>query len=169
MDAAEDEGPHEECGHRPECQEDPWIFVRIMVCGVRQVPCEPPRHAGMALPAGGHYILAAYVRKRIQDRQDVVGAVTVVTLGGLRIPQLRHLAMEGVEIRLRNGEVTLAADVHDFEPERVLVGPLYLMRGVAVVAHWQLIRRRMLVSLVPLLYHRVYAADILFIDALVAL
>ena len=64
---------------------------------------------------------AAQVRLGIRDRQDVVRAVAVVALGGLRVAELRDLAVVGVEVRLGDLLVAPPALVHDLELEPLVV------------------------------------------------
>ena len=73
------------------------------------------------------------------DLQDVVRAVAVVALGGLRVAELRHLAVVRVEVGLGDLLVAAAALGHDRQLEALLVRPADRVRAVAVVARRELL------------------------------
>ena len=86
-------------GHAPEGDEEERILLGIVVGGVSQIAGELAVRTGMALAAGGDDVVAAEMRARIVDRQNVVRAVTVVAFSGLQVTQLGDLAVERLEIR----------------------------------------------------------------------
>ena len=48
--------------------------------------------------------------------------------------------MNGIKISFRDIPVTFTAGIHDLEPERILVGTLDGMRGMAIIARRQVLR-----------------------------
>jgi len=126
-----------------------------------QIAGEAACCVGVALLASGHHICTAEVRTRIGDRQDVVRAVAVKTLGGTGVTEARDFAMVGLEISLSNFGVAFSALIHDFELETGFIGAANLVRAMAVAAN-----RQGLVS--PCDGSRVYALDELLLDAVVA-
>src|SRR3990170_2300713 len=159
---ADHEGRHEQAGHAPEGPEQPGVLLRVVVRGVAQVAGEAATRARMAFLAGRDHVLAREVRARVGDPLDVVGAVAVVALGRLRVAELAHLAVVGVEVRLRDLAVAAAALLHDLELETFGVGARDRVRGVAVVADRQLLvglaLERVVDALLELLLDPVVAA-----------
>ena len=100
MRAGDHQRADQQGGHAPEGDEQERILLRIVVGGVGQIAGELAVGAGMALAAGGDDVVPAQMRARIVDRQNVVRAMTVVTLGGLQVPQFGDFAMERLEVRL---------------------------------------------------------------------
>ena len=158
MCSADGEGHHQQAGHCPEDPEEEGVLAGVVVGRVRQVPGEAPRGARMALLARGHHVVATQVRARVGDRQDVVRTVAVVALRRLGVAEARDLAVIGLEVRLGDRLVAAAALAHDAELEALRVGAADGVRGVAVIAH-----RQLLVGLCDA--RRVHAALELLVDA----
>src|ERR1035437_9756224 len=108
-----------------------------MVRGMRQIPGEAPRGAGMTLATGLHHALAAQMRPRIRNRQYIMGAMAVVAFGGLAVSQLRDLAVIRVKVGFGDVRMTPSALAHDFQLEAVLVGAANGVRGMAIVTDRQ--------------------------------
>ena len=141
MGAGHQERPDQQRGHAPEGIEQEWISFRIVVRGVSQISGELPMGSAVTLRAGLHDIIPAQARADIGYWENVVRSMTVVTLGGRQIPELRHLAMKGLEITRGDGLVTSPALVHDMKPEIRQVGALNAVSGMAFVAYRQFLGR----------------------------
>ena len=162
VDAGDHERADQQRGHEPERVEQDRVLVPVVMRRVRQIAGELPMRAGMALPAGLDDVLARQMRGRVVRRQDVVRAMAVVALGGGGEAELRHLAVERLEVALRDVLVTAAALVEDGELEALAVRARDLVRGVAVGA-----MRQRLVAFVD--QRRVDARSELLVDAVVTL
>ena len=99
-----------------------------------QVALKTGMRPGMALGAGSYNISLAESRSRIVHRKHIVCAMTVVALGRVSLPQLGRFSVIGVQVRLGNVFVTVAALVHYSEIEICCVGAGDFMGRVAVAA-----------------------------------
>ena len=108
-------------GHEPEGPEKPWVTVGIVVRGVGQVACEAPIGPWVALAASFHHVVATQGRIGIRSRQDVVGPVTVIALGGTGRSEVRNLAVERVEEGPGFLLVALATLIHHGETEVIQI------------------------------------------------
>src|SRR5271165_3595592 len=75
MHSADHECSQEQCSHAPEGKEQEWVLARVVVRGVRQVSCEPPRCTRMAFLAGRRHVRAAEVRPWVRNRKHIVSSV----------------------------------------------------------------------------------------------
>ena len=120
-------------------QKSQGYFCRVVVRRVAQVAGEAARRARVALLAGLDHVLAREVRARVGHRQDVVRAVAVVALGGLRVAELARPCRGRCRSRSSRSPVAAAALLHDVELEALGVGAADRVRAVAVVADRQLL------------------------------
>lgn len=141
MNATEYKGADEQRRHAPERPEEERVFLRVVVCGMRQIAGKPPGSAGVTFLACADNVLVAHVRPRIGDRENIVRPMTVITFGGLRVSQSGDLAVIGVKVRRRDLLVTASALGHDFQLEPGEVGAAYRVRGMTVAADRQLLVR----------------------------
>lgn len=158
--------PYEKCAqqkrrHPPECPKQERIFLRIMMRRMSQIPGEFPRRPGMALLTGPNDIFSTQMRTRVCNRQNVMSTVTVIALRGLRVSELRHFAVIGIEIRFRDRFMTTTALLHDLQFETGFIRPTDGVRRVTIVAYRQwLVRLRH--------KHRMDASFKLLLDSMMA-
>ena len=89
---------------------------------VGKVAREPPRCTFMTLLARGHNILMAKMRLRISNGKNIMSAMAIVALRGLRVAQLGDFAVICIEVGLCDVLVTPPAFRHDVQFESGFVG-----------------------------------------------
>lgn len=135
MKATNHEGDHEQTCHRPKCVVEPRILVGIMVRGMREVAGELAVCPGVTLLTRLDNVVSMKMGSGICHRQDVMSTVAIIAFGGLRVPQLRDLAMVSIEVGFRNSLMAPAALLHDVKFESVLIRARNGMCRMAIAAH----------------------------------